>query len=281
MKTNKVSPAGPRRAPLDATMTLRIEAGTSAPTTGARIGGSWWQRVARERSCGGGRSRSAASERQHARQPSTCRLGRPLGRLERFAGGGAGGQPQRTPVVATHASTRRETGCRGCARYGRVRDGRSCARNGTRARAAIFRQRPETQDAHTGSVHRLECVHMCARGAVLGAFGRAARTHRPDDGAIPILGAHGCAQTERSPRRERPLPRTQHTRRATEGVGEERRIGGRAAFTARAHRGRRARAPLSRRSRCGPLEPGGRRPGVPRREVRHTAVLTNFSPAMG
>ena len=53
---------------------------------------------------------------------------------------------------------------------------------------------------------------MCARGAVLGAFGRAARTHRPDDGAIPILGAHGCAQTERSPRRERPLPRTQHTR---------------------------------------------------------------------
>ena len=124
----------------------RIEAATSAPTTGARIGGSWWQRVARERSCGGGRSRSAASERQHARQPSTCRLGRPLGR---FAGGGAGGQPQRTPVVATHASTRRETGCRGCARYGRVRDGRSCARNGTRARAAIFRQRPETQDAHT------------------------------------------------------------------------------------------------------------------------------------
>ena len=66
---------------------------------------------------------------------------------------------------------------------------------------------------HIGSVHRLECVHMCARGAVLGAFGRAARTHRPDDGAIPILGAHGCAQTERSPRRERPLPRTQHTRR--------------------------------------------------------------------
>ena len=47
---------------------------------------------------------------------------------------------------------------------------------------------------------------------MLGAFGRAARTHRPDDGAIPILGAHGCAQTERSPRRERPLPRTQHTR---------------------------------------------------------------------
>ena len=122
---------------------------------------------------------------------------------------------------------------------------------------------------HIGSVHRLECVHMCARGAVLGAFGRAARTHRPDDGAIPILGAHGCAHTERSPRRERPLPapqrsRTQHTRQAaTEGVGEERRIGGRAAFTARAHRGRRARAPLSRRSRCGPLEPGGRRPGSP------------------
>ena len=37
----------------------------------------------------------------------------------------------------------------------------------------------QTQDAHThiGSVHRLECVHMCARGAVLGAFGRAARAH--------------------------------------------------------------------------------------------------------
>ena len=106
------------------------------------------------------------------------------------------------------------------------------------------------------------CTHVCERGR--GAFGRAARTHRPDDGAIPILGAHGCAQTERSPRRERPLPRTQHTRQAaTEGVGEERRIGGRAAFTARAHRGRRARAPLSRRSRLGPLEPGGRRPGFP------------------
>ena len=54
------------------------------------------------------------------------------------------------------------------------------------------------------------CTHVCERGR--GAFGRAARTHRPDDGAIPILGAHGCAQTERSPRRERPLPRTQHTR---------------------------------------------------------------------
>ena len=33
---------------------------------------------------GGGGSRSAATERQHLRQPSTCRLGRPF---ERFAGG--------------------------------------------------------------------------------------------------------------------------------------------------------------------------------------------------
>ena len=124
------------------------------------------------------------------------------------------------------------------------------------------------------------CTHVCERGRARSVC-RAARTHRPDDGAIPILGAHGCAQTERSPRRERPLPapalaHTAH-KAATEGVGEERRIGGRAAFTARAHRGRRARAPLSRRSRCGPLEPGGRRPGVPRREVRHTAACSPTS----
>ena len=56
------------------------------------------------------------------------------------------------------------------------------------------------------------CTHVCERGRARSVWSGRARTHRPDDGAIPILGAHGCAQTERSPRRERPLPRTQHTR---------------------------------------------------------------------
>ena len=56
------------------------------------------------------------------------------------------------------------------------------------------------------------CTHVCERGRARSVWSGRARTHRPDDGAIPTLGAHGCAQTERSPRRERPLPRTQHTR---------------------------------------------------------------------
>ena len=56
-------------------------------------------------------------------------------------------------------------------------------------------------------------MYTCVREGPWSVWSGRARTHRPDDGATPILGAHGCAQTERSPRRERPLPRTQHTRR--------------------------------------------------------------------
>ena len=135
------------------------------------------QRVARERSCGGGRSRSAASERQHARQPSACCLGRPLGR---FAGGGAGGQPQRTPVVATHASTRGKTDCQGCARCGRVRHGRNFARQGTLARSVIFRQR--------SPMHRLQARVREGRA-------------RSDGPAVPTRAHRRCTDGEVSTRR--------------------------------------------------------------------------------
>lgn len=62
------------------------------------------------------------------------------------------------------------------------------------------------------------CTHVCERGRARSVC-RAARTHRPDDGAIPILGAHGCAQTERSPRRERPLPAPARAH-STQGSGD-------------------------------------------------------------
>jgi len=118
------------------------------------------------------------------------------------------------------------------------------------------------------------CTHVCERGRARSVC-RAARAHTPYTVPTTARSPLSVLMAAHKPSGVRgvrgPSSRTQHTRRATEGVGEERRIGGRAAFTARAHRGRRARAPLSRRSRLGPLEPGGRR------EVRHTAACSPTS----
>ena len=118
---------------------------------------------------------------------------------------------------------------------------------------------------------------MCARGAVLGAFGRAARTHRPDDGAIPILGAHGCAQTERSPRRERPLPRTQHTRqRRREWAKSGASVGALRSRLARTAVGVHARRSLDAADAVRWSRAAGDL-GFPRREVRHTAACSPTS----
>ena len=102
----------------------KSRAGSAWPARGrAAVGRRWWRG-------GGGRSRSAASERQHARHPLACLAGRPLGRFGgtvdwRVDWGvgwsdgrdsrdgreeeGGGGQPQRAPADAAQACTRRKT----------------------------------------------------------------------------------------------------------------------------------------------------------------------------
>ena len=121
------------------------------------------------------------------------------------------------------------------------------------------------------------CTHVCERGRARSVWSGRARTHRPDDGAIPILGAHGCAQTERSPRRERPLPRTQHTRqRRREWAKSGASVGALRSRLARTAVGVHARRSLDAADSVRWSRAAGDL-GFPRREVRHTAACSPTS----
>ena len=135
------------------------------------------------------------------------------------------------------------------------------------------RPRMHTQGPCTGSN-----VYTCVREGPWSVWSGRARTHRPDDGAIPTLGAHGCAQTERSPRRERPLPRTQHTRqrRRREWAKSGASVGALRSRLARTAVGVHARRSLDAADSVRWSRAAGDL-GFPRREVRHTAACSPTS----